>query len=180
MCNRHSKKEAECFMEKTMNMAILKICSQGKKDSYRTQKDMRNVINYVLQENKRKENNIWGTVSIFNKTYEGIVEDFLRLKQLYGKTEGLQLKHLVLSWGKRPDIPRKKLRKLIKQTACFWGKDYQTVYAVHEDKSDDKWHMHIVLNSVSNSGSKIQITHKTLKDFRRKFNNIWNPYGYGM
>jgi hypothetical protein len=56
--------------------------------------------------------------------------------------------------------------------------EYQVVYAVHEDKMPDKYHMHIVLNSVSNTGKKIQITGKKLRKFRRKFNNIWNPYGY--
>lgn len=167
-------------MEKTLNTAIFKICSQDNKHSYRTQKDIKRVIDYILREDKRKRDNIWGTVGIFNKTNEGIVEDFLKSKRLYGKTDGLQLKHLVLSCGKRPDIPRKKLRKLVKQTVSFWGKNYQTVYAVHEDKPDDKWHMHIVLNSVSNNGKKIQITQKTFREFRRKFNNLWNPYGYGL
>ena len=38
----------------------------------------------------------------------------------------------------------------------------------------------IVINSVSNTGRKIQITRSTLTKFKRKFNNIWNPYGYEL
>lgn len=166
-------------MDKTMNTAILKICGHGK-NNYRKKQDVWQVINYVLEENKRKKDDIWNTLGIFGSTKEDFAKDFHRLKRLYGKTDGLQLKHLVLSWGRRPDIPRKKLRKLVKQTMCFWGENYQLVYAVHEDKLPDRWHMHIVLNSVSVNGHKIQITQKVLIKFKKKFNDIWNPYGYEL
>lgn len=163
-----------------MNQAIFKICSSKEKNSYMKKCDVKNVINYVLQDDKRATDNIWNSIGTYNKSKEGIIKDFYTLKRLYDKTDGLQLKHFILSWGTRPDLPRKKLRKLIKQTMNFWGKDYQLVYAVHEDKLPDKWHMHIVINSVSNNGAKIQIPPNTLKKFERKFNNIWNPYGYEL
>ncbi len=72
------------------------------------------------------------------------------------------------------------MRKLLKRTVSFWGKDYQAVYAVHEDKGPDGYHMHIVLNSVSNKGLKIQITKKKSNKFKRRFNYIWNQYGYAL
>lgn len=167
-------------MEKAMKKAILKICSSKNPNSYMKKRDIRTVISYVLQDNKRTDDDIWNCFGIFDKSKNGIIEGFYKLKQLYDKTDGLQLKHLILSWGTRPDIPRKKLRKLIKQTISFWGKDYQLIYAIHEDNQLDKWHAHIVINSVSNTGHKIQITRSTLTKFKRKFNNIWNPYGYEL
>jgi len=163
-----------------MKKAILKICSSKKQSSYMKKDDIKKVISYVLQDDKRAGDDIWNSFGIFDKSKNGIIKDFYKLKRLYDKTDGLQLKHLVLSWGPRPDIPRKKLRKLIKQTMSFWGKDYQLVYAIHEDNLPDKWHAHIVINSVSNTGRKIQITRNTLAKFKRKFNNIWNPYGYEL
>lgn len=163
-----------------MKKAILKICSSKNPNSYMKKRDIRTVISYVLQDNKRTDDDIWNCFGIFDKSKNGIIEGFYKLKQLYDKTDGLQLKHLILSWGTRPDIPRKKLRKLIKQTISFWGKDYQLIYAIHEDNQLDKWHAHIVINSVSNTGHKIQITRSTLTKFKRKFNNIWNPYGYEL
>lgn len=166
-------------MGETMNTVILKICRQQDKNSYRKYSDVENVINYVLQDNKRKKDDIWNSISTYSESKEGIIKDFHKLKRLYDKTDGLQLKHLVLSWKTRPNICRKKLRKLIKHTMSFWGNDYQVVYAVHENNPDN-WHMHIVLNSVSNSGYKIQITQQTIKKFKRKFNNIWSPYGYEL
>lgn len=167
-------------MEEAMNKAILKICSSKNKSDYRKKGDVQRVISYVLNDNKRANDNIWNSIGTFDKSKEGIIKDFFTLKRLYDKTDGLQLKHLVLSWGFRPDIPRKKLRKLIKQTMNFWGKDYQLVYAVHEDNSSDKWHIHFVINSVSNNGYKIQINSKTLAQFTKKFNLIWNPYEYEL
>lgn len=167
-------------MEKAMKKAILKICNSKTPSSYMKKGDIKTVINYVLQDNKRKGDDIWNSFGIFDKSKNGIIKDFYKLKRLYDKTDGLQLKHLVLSWGTRPDIPRKKMRKLVKQTMSFWGKDYQLVYAIHEDNKPDKWHAHIVINSVSNTGRKIQITRSTLTKFKRKFNNIWNPYGYEL
>lgn len=156
------------------------IRSSKNPNSYTKKEDIRTVISYVLQDNKRTDDDVWNCFRIFDKSKNGIIEDFYRLKQLYDKTDGLQLKHLILSWGTRPDIPRKKLRKIIKQTMGFWGKDYQLVYAIHEDRQPNKWHAHIVINSVSNTGRKIQITRSTLTKFKRKFNNIWNPYGYEL
>lgn len=163
-----------------MKRAIFKICPAKGKLDYKKKCDVKNVIHYVLQESKRTDDNIWNSIGTYNKSEEGIIKDFNKLKRLYDKTDGLQLKHLILSWGARPDLPRKKLRKLIKQTMDFWGRDYQLVYAVHEDSSPDKWHLHLVINSVSNNGYKIQINSKTLAKFERKFNNIWNPYGYEL
>lgn len=165
-------------MEETMNPAVFKICGGKGKKSYRNRDAVQKVINYVLRDEGRAEDDLWGSIGTCSKTKEGIIEEFYKIKQLRGKEGGVQLKHLVLSWGKRPGLPRKKMRKLLKQTVGYWGKDYQAVYAVHEDKLPDGYHIHIVLNSVSNRGYKIQITSKELKKFERKFNNIWKPYGY--
>ena len=164
-------------MGKIIKRAIFKICTAKGNRDYKKKSDVKNVINYILRQSKRSDDNIWNSIRIYNESKEGIIKDFYRLKRLYDKTDGVQIKHLILSWGTRPDIPRKKLRKLIKQTMNFWGKDYQLVYAIHEDNSSDKWHMHFAINSVSNNGYKIQITRKTLTRFERKFNIIWNPYG---
>lgn len=167
-------------MEKTLNRAILKICSAKKPESYMKSEDMKKVINYVLKDSKRADDDIWGSIGTYGKSKEDIIKDLKKIKRLYDKTDDLQLKHLVLSWGSKPDIPRKNLRKLIKHTLMFWGIDYQLVYAVHEDKLPDGWHMHIVINSVANNGKKIQITGKNLAQFREAFNIIWNPYGYEL
>lgn len=167
-------------MGETLNPVILKICQQKKKDDYRKPDDVKNVIAYILRKDKRKRDDIWGSFGVYSESASGMAADFDKLKCLYGKSDGLQLKHLVLSWGGRPDMSRKKLRKKIKRTMGFWGKSYQLVYAVHEDRLPESWHIHIVLNSVSNTGKKIQITSKNLKKFMRSFNKIWNPYGYEL
>lgn len=163
-------------MGHALKTAIFKIV--GEAGSYVNEDAVEKIIKYVLKQEKRQKHDLWGSIGTIKKSEKGITEDFHKIKRLYEKEDGLQLKHLVLSWGQTPDLPRKKMRKLIKRTLSFWGMEYQVVYAVHEDKMGDRYHMHIVLNSVSNTGKKIQITGKKLNRFKRKFNNIWNPYGY--
>ena len=165
-------------MGHALKSAIFKIV--GEADNYKNADAVEKVIKYVLKREKRREQDLWGSMGTINKSEEGIMADLHKIKRLYEKEDGLQLKHLMLSWGQKPDLPRKKMRKLIRRTLSFWGMEYQVIYAVHEDKMPDKYHMHIVLNSVSNTGKKIQITGKKLYRFKRKFNNIWNPYGYKL
>lgn len=69
---------------------------------------------------------------------------------------------------------------MIKQTLRYWSRNYQTVYAAHEDTMPDGYHMHIILNSVSNKGCKIQVRSKELHEFRKKFNDVWQQYGYEL
>ena len=164
-----------------MIQAIFKIA--GKEHDYWNEDAVEKTVNYILRDSARRKDDLWGSMGTVNKSREGIIEDLYKLKRLYDKKDKLQLKHLILSWGKRPNLPRKKMRKLIKRTLGFWSRDYQVVYAVHEDKlqnEDHSYHMHMVLNSVSNTGRKIQITGKVQYKFRKHFNRIWNPYGYEM
>lgn len=87
------------------------IRSSKNPNSYTKKEDIRTVISYVLQDNKRTDDDIWNCFGIFDKSKNGIIEDFYRLKQLYDKTDGLQLKYLIRSWGTRPDIPRKNCER---------------------------------------------------------------------
>lgn len=167
-------------MGEALSGVILKICGKRKGGGYKNSDAVEKTITYVLRENARKKDDLWGSIGTFAKTGDGMIRDFYKLKRLHGKEGGTQVKHLVLSWGRRPEIPRKKMRKLLVQTLGYWGRNYQVVYAVHEDHPEDRYHMHIVLNSVSNDGHKIQITGKEKKEFRNKFNKIWNPYGYHL
>lgn len=163
-------------MGDALKTAIFKIV--GEAGDYVNEDAVEKVIKYVLKQEKRQRHDLWGSMGTIRKSEKGITADFHKIKRLYEKEDGLQLKHLILSWDKEPDVPRKKMRKLIKRTLSFWGMEYQVVYAVHENKLPESYHMHIVLNSVSNTGKKIQITREKLHRFKRKFNNIWNPYGY--
>ena len=120
-------------MDKALNRAILKVCSSRGNNNYRQKGDVQRVIYYVLQDNKRTNDKIWNSIGTYHKSKDGIIEDFLRIKRLYDKADGLQLKHLILSWGTRPDIPRKKLRKLISRLWAFgaritnWSMQYTRI-----------------------------------------------------
>lgn len=95
-------------MGEALNGVILKICGKRKGGGYKNSDAVEKTITYVLRENARKKDDLWGSIGTFAKTGDGMIRDFYKLKRLYGKEGGTQVKHLVLSWGRRPEIPRKK------------------------------------------------------------------------
>lgn len=88
------------------NPAVFKMC--GKKKDYRNKDAVEKTIKYVFREDARKKDNLYGSIGTFNKSKSGIIQDFYKVKRLYDKEDGLQVKHFILSWGKRPDMLRKK------------------------------------------------------------------------
>ena len=116
-----------------MKQAIFKIIKKKQPHAYRNKDALENVINYVLRETARLEDDLWGSIGTFGKSPSSMIEDFRKVKRLYDKEDGLQLKHLILSWGKRPDLPRKKMRKLIKERLLFgvrnisWSMQYMKI-----------------------------------------------------
>ncbi len=90
-----------------------------KKGGYTNPDAVEKTIWYILREDAREKDDLWGSSGTFGKTKEGIIKDFYKLKWLYGKEGGTQVKHLMLSWGKRSEIPRKKMRKMLVQTVGF-------------------------------------------------------------
>jgi len=65
----------------------------------------------------------------------------------FGKTQGVQLRHFIISFDpeelNRPEIAF----NIAQQAAVYIGRKYQAIYAVHEDKPH--LHIHLVQNSVS-------------------------------
>ena len=87
------------LMGKIMKRAIFKICTANGNRDYKKKSDVKNVINYILRQSKRSDDDIWNSIGTYNESKEGIIKDFYRLKRLYDKTDGLQIKHLILSWA---------------------------------------------------------------------------------
>lgn len=84
-------------MGHALKTAIFKIV--GEADNYKNADAVEKVIKYVLKREKRREQDLWGSMGTINKSEEGIMADFHKIKRLYEKEDGLQVKHLMLSWG---------------------------------------------------------------------------------
>lgn len=130
-----------------------------------------NVIKYILRNEARGEDNIYGSVGVFHEDIDGIINDFKKLKVIYHKEHGLQIKHMIVSFNSRPDISRKILLKKIKRTARYWGDKFMVVYAVHEDSG--YWHVHFGINSVGYNGAKISINRREMSKMREFILKIW-------
>ena len=60
----------------------------------------------------------------------------------------------------------KILKKFIIKALKYYWRDYQLVYAVHEDT--DNLHIHVGINSVSNDGMKFSVRAEDMKAFRKR------------
>lgn len=158
-----------------METIIIKFAGNGKY-SYHNKNAVDKVINYIWRKDARnpKGDNIYGSIGSFGKDKKEIIRDFYKIKELYHKTDGVQIKHIIVSFSKRPKMSRTKIHKLVKRTVGYWGKDYQVVYAVHEDTDD--WHIHIGINSVSIYGKKISIRSKDERKFAKHLQRLWEGY----
>ena len=140
-------------------MAILKaIGNTGKSKS-----SLRNVINYV-----GKKAEVTQGILCSNE-YEKIYEQFNQTKDFYGKNEGRQYKHYVISFDDKDNITKDQALKISKDFIENNLKGYEGFIAIHDDKN---LHSHIVINSVSlETGKKYN---ESSKDYARIKDNLHN------
>ena len=139
------------------------------------------VVKYILRKEGRLKADgkigkyyIFGSIGVYSKDIFGIIDDFKKLKQIHDKTDGVQIKHIIISFKKQPDLKSSKLKKLIIQTLKYFGNKYQLVYAVHEDT--DNLHIHIGINSVSFTGEKFNFRVEEQHEFTKRTKKIFADY----
>lgn len=139
------------------------------------------VVKYILRKGGRmkedgssSEFNIFGSIGVYSKDVSGIIDDFKKLKNLHNKTGGVQIKHIIISFEKKPDLKPRRLKKLIIKTLKYFGNQYQLVYAVHEDTNN--LHIHIGINSVSFAGEKFNFRAKKQHEFTIRTKKIFADY----
>lgn len=111
---------------------------------YLTPKDARNVLEYI----KAGCYN-WGAPYMLLSDTEVIWAQMNYYKQYYGKTEGEQVKHFVLSFQSQKyesDITLSKLQRFANILAGLF-REYQPVWAIHLHKTHT--HLHLVINTVN-------------------------------
>lgn len=147
-----------------------------KKKYYHNPDAVEKVIYYILRKEARANgiDNIRGSIGTYGKDPQGIIKDFYKLKKLYHQEKGVQIKHIIISFGKRPDLATKKIKKMLTKILGYFSHKYQLVYAVHEDT--DNYHLHIALNSVDYWGNKINIRAEDKRQFQIQLDKIWRQY----
>lgn len=122
-------------------MAVLE--SFNGKGNYRNENAMELVTDYIFNPYKA----ISGYYGGYGVSSQCPAESMMMVSEQFGKRNGVQLRHYALSFApyelNNPIIANEIGRKI----SAFISREFQTVYAVHENR--EHLHIHIVTNSVS-------------------------------
>lgn len=127
---------------------------------------MRNVIEYVLRDEKVKEGflEITGPFAAEQINYDTIYRAWLEEKRLWEKDSGRMYAHNIISFHAVEKVTPEEVLEIGKAFADRFFSGFQCVITVHQDK--EHLHCHIVTNSVSFlDGHKL---HQTKRDLARQ------------
>ena len=127
---------------------------------------MRNVLEYVLRDEKVKEGyvEIAGPYSGETINYDEVYRSWLAEKRLWDKDSGRMYAHNIISFHKDEQVTPEQVLEIGKKFAENFFANHQYVIGVHQDK--EHLHCHIVTNSVSYlDGIKL---HQTKRDLERQ------------
>lgn len=121
---------------------------------------------------------IVGSVGLFcGDKPKDVIREMRETKRIFDAADGVQLKHIVVSFGTKLNLPRKKIRKLILRTLGQWKDRYQMYYGMHYEVNDEgfpNYHLHLMVNSVDMiTGKKMDLKRKEWKKFCKQTKRIW-------
>ena len=150
-------------------MAINKVVNKSTK----SHGAMRNVLEYVLRDEKVKEGyvEISGPYSGETINYDEVYQTWLAEKRLWDKDSGRMYAHNIISFHKDEQVTPEQVLEIGKEFAEKFFPGHQYVIGVHQDK--DHLHCHIVTNSVSYlDGMKLHQTKRDLEHQKEFTNNL--------
>lgn len=150
-------------------MAILKTANT--KGKYYEPHAKEDVILYIL--NPYKAQHYFGAYGV---NINSPAEDMNAVSSQFGKCHGVQLRHFIVSFYpyelNNPTIADEIARQIV----SFFASEYQTIYAIHEDKPH--LHIHIIINSVSYvDGHRYYGTRTEFKAMEQYMKKVLRGYG---
>ena len=158
-------------------MAINKVVNKSTK----SHGAMRNVLEYVLRDEKVKEGYVFinGPYAGETVNYDELYQTWIKEKQLWGKDSGRMYAHNIISFHKDEKVPPEEVLEIGKAYAEKHFPGHQYVISVHQDK--DHLHCHIVVNSVSYiDGHKLHQTKHDLERQKEFTNNLCRERGLSV
>lgn len=125
-------------------MAISKILHMKDCGGHFHGKHLKSSLEYILKPEKTQDGRLVGAV---NCQVDTAFEQMKETKRLFGKIDKRQGYHLILSFKENevdPDTAVEITQKFVQE---YLGKEYEAVYAVHDNT--EHVHSHIIFNSVS-------------------------------
>ncbi len=155
-------------------MAILKIVNNRCK----SRSSLRKILNYVLREEKTDNTISYVCGDYFGSetTPQTVFDEFMRIRNLFGKETGRMYQHGVISSHKDEDItPEVALRFGIDFVSRQYP-EHQTLVSVHIDR--EHIHLHFVVNTVSFIDGKMLHWKKSdLKEAKELSDRLCSEYG---
>ncbi len=158
-------------------MAINKVINR-KTSSH---KAMKNVISYVLKDEKVKEGyvEINGPYPAESINSKDILNTWIAEKKLWNKDSGRMYAHNVISFHKDENISPAEVLEIGKAFTDKFFPDHQCLIGVHQDK--DHLHCHIVTNTVSYiNGLKLHQTKHDLELQKNYTNQLCLEHGLSV
>lgn len=151
---------------------MAKIKTANEKGKYRDLESKDDVIGYVLNPYKTPHH-YCGYVMVNPNNIAG---SMMAVSSNFHKENGVQIRHFILSFDPKELSGFRIADEIGYLTMRFFGKEYQTIYAVHE--KPDNPHIHIVINSVSYvDGHRYYGTRKEFYDMMNYLRSILFKYG---
>ena len=152
-------------------MSVIK--TKNAKGRYQNEDAREKVISYITSPTKA----IHGFIGYRGVDPADPAGSMERVAQQKGKNGGVKLRHFILSFGPREPVTPAIVANIGEEIADYFGREYQTVYAVHEDTNN--LHIHIVINSVSylDDGHSYRGTRETFSKFLSEIGHILRKYG---
>lgn len=116
--------------------------------AYNNSDAIKNMYNYMTDPAKTN-----GLTGGYNVIPAYAVQMMRTVKKLYGKDDGKQLLHIIISLSKKENISKEAMYRISSYIASFFC-DYQLVFSVHSNTGHI--HTHFMINTVSfRDGSRI-------------------------
>lgn len=158
-------------------MAILKIVNNHSTNSAALKK----VLNYVLQGSKTNANLTFAHGDFLSESISAqtIYDDFMRVRQTFGKTEGRLYQHGTVSWHANELISPEMALSFGKELVDKLYPNNQALIAVHTDR--DHIHFHFVVNTVSFlDGKMIHWKKNDLQKAKNISDELCSEYGLSI
>ncbi len=124
-------------------MAIIKLMHINECSKHNPAQHLKNSIKYITNSDKTQNGRLIGSI---NCTKNAVYQEMLDVKRQFGKETMRQGYHFVISFVPR-EVDANTAYKITQRIIERYLQDYQTVFAVHDDK--EHIHSHIIFNSVS-------------------------------
>lgn len=151
-------------------MAIYKTANC--KGKYFDEMAKEDVISYVINDNKMIHNYLGG---VQVNEYD-IVGSMKQISAHFKKENGVQIRHFIISFEPYELSNPLIVNEIAMHVMRYLGKEYQAIYAVHENT--ESLHIHIVMNSVSYiDGHRYRGTRAEHYEFMDFLRNVLKHYG---